>query len=90
MPAAKDMAQQRPGGKAVATSSLPFCAEDVASAALEKILKKGGDHLYAKYIDNKSFTFATDMATTNVMCQVEMSNPTHDEGDSASDWEIQC
>jgi len=66
-----------------------YGGEDLASAVVDKILTKGGDQLYANYIQNKSFSFATESATTIAIARVECCNPSHDAEDSDSDWALE-
>lgn len=66
-----------------------YGGEDVASTVVDKILTKGGDQLYASYIHNKSFPFATESATTIAVARVECCNPSHDAEDSDSDWALE-
>lgn len=66
-----------------------LAAEASATLVVDRIVEKGGDHLYKKYITKKSFEFARDMATEHATCAVYLSNPSHEQSDSENDWELE-
>jgi len=87
--AARAASERKPAPPGVSFCCLGNTAEEVAAEAVERIVEKGGNDLFKKYLAKRKFTFSVEETLEAVVSHLCMCFVSHDEQDAARDWALE-